>query len=275
MFSRMLVIGITILSLGIAQAVVVPWEDTIELTKANSVVLRGPVTGSSVAAVQVELLAKAKAGKDIYLVLDTPGGSVFAGNELIQFVKGLPVKVKTVTLFAASMGFHIAQSLDTRYIVENGILMSHRATTGMEGEIPGELLTRLDFLLSLLNSMDDTAAKRMTQTTKHYQSMIRDEYWVRGSTSVKHKAADKVVTVRCGNDRQGTEQETFNTIFGPATVTFSACPLIGNPLSVQFDGKVSAADKAKIQRYIDLVYTNKAYGVTDYIKNGKYRDFQR
>jgi ATP-dependent protease ClpP protease subunit len=47
----------------------------------------------------------------IYLFLNTPGGSIQTGLEIIESLKGLDRPVSTVTLFAASMGFQIAQNL--------------------------------------------------------------------------------------------------------------------------------------------------------------------
>src|SRR6056297_3136731 len=68
----------------------------IILEKGNTVVFRGEVSQSSVTKVQLELqklIRTVPKNKPIYLVLDTPGGSVFAGLNLIDFIKGLNRKV--------------------------------------------------------------------------------------------------------------------------------------------------------------------------------------
>lgn len=237
--------------------------ETIELTKENSVVLRGEVDAMSVAKVQAELFKKAEAGNDLYLVLDTPGGSVDAGNSLIDSVKGMKVKVHTVTLFAASMGFQIVQNFGDRLVTRSGVLMSHRASGGVQGHMPGEINTRMSFYMDDLERLDLAAAKRMKMPLKAYQSLIRDEYWTQGRKAVKERAADRVVDVRCGSDMTGTTDETIYTFFGPVKVTMSECPLIQGPLAVSLE---QAEDKQKAQHYVDMLFNDKRGFIREYVK---------
>lgn len=91
---------------------------TITLNSDNFVALRDAVTWSSISKLQQDLLslsAKLDDDEPIYLVLDTPGGSVMAGQRFIETVKGIPQPVHAVVLFAASMGFQITQAVDNRY----------------------------------------------------------------------------------------------------------------------------------------------------------------
>jgi len=123
-----------------------PASKTITLESKNIVVFRGPVTEKSASEVQTKILEMShRLGKNkvIYLVLNTPGGSVGAGLDLIDFLRAIPQKVHTITLFAASMGFQFAQNMDKRYITPNGTLMSHRARLGgLGGQLDGELESR-------------------------------------------------------------------------------------------------------------------------------------
>src|ERR1700676_2211529 len=91
--------------------------ETISLTSTNTLVLNTEVNGES--ASKIISLAReldAKAGffgkkKPLYLFLNTPGGSIQSGLEIIEALKGLGRKVNTISLFAASMGFQLVQNL--------------------------------------------------------------------------------------------------------------------------------------------------------------------
>lgn len=156
-----------------------PAKKTIILEKKNMLVFRGPVTAKSVAEAQAKLLKmsyKLKRSDVIYLVLDTPGGSVFSGMEFIDHLRAVPQKIQTVTLFAASMGFQIVQNMDKRYITRSGTLMSHRARGGIQGQFDGELETRYRMVKRAINYLDAIASKRMDLSLKDYRKLIKDEY---------------------------------------------------------------------------------------------------
>ena len=77
------------------------------LKKSNTVSLRMPIFPSTAQNVKEELIAKSAdlpAGEPLYLYLETPGGSITAGESLIQTALGLGREIKTVNNFSASMG---------------------------------------------------------------------------------------------------------------------------------------------------------------------------
>lgn len=207
----------------------------ITLTENNSVLLSGPVNGKSVATAQLDLgrIANKAPNGIVYLILDTPGGSVVAGNQLIDFAKSLNVRVKTVCLFCASMGYQIVQNLDERLVQDSSILMSHRmSVSGVAGQIPGEAITMVKFYQSISDEADAKAAKRVGLSIEEYRKLIYDELWMTGAQAVKMKHADKVTKFRCGGELiKGTRVEVVETLFGPVSVTYSKCPLVQGFLS--------------------------------------------
>jgi ATP-dependent protease ClpP protease subunit len=245
--------------------------DVLELEEANSVVFRETFTDESVTKAMLELKAKSaklSSSAIIYLVLDTPGGSVDAGTRLISFAKALPQKIKTVTLFAASMGFITVQGLDERLVLDTGTLMSHRAKLGgMGGELPGELITRLKFIMGTLEKLDAMSADRMSLTLKAYQELIRDEYWVSGQDAVNDKAADRTVLVKCGKSLDGTQILDVETMFGNFKVTLSKCPMIPGVLAVE-GGK-------EAMTYVKSMFGTKQTFVNQYVTTNEWMKFQR
>jgi ATP-dependent protease ClpP protease subunit len=207
----------------------------ITLTKASTLSIRGPVNDASMAKASSELLemsAKLKRDQVIYLVLDTPGGDVDAGNRFLDLALGIPQKIKTLNLFSASMGFHIAQRLDERLITPSGMMMSHRVRIGgLAGQVPGEAETRLKQIQVLTERMDRMVAARMKMSFEDYRNLIRDEYWVSGEAAVTERAADRVVVATCDETLSGDTKTMVETLFGPLEIKTPNCPLI--PASVQ------------------------------------------
>lgn len=209
------------------------------LTPNNHVTLSGPVNDTSVAEVQIalgKLAVTNPTGSIVYLVLDTPGGSVIAGNQLADFAKALPVKIKPICVFCASMGYHLFQSFDERLVQSSSILMSHRVSlSGVEGQIPGELISRVNFYAAMSQEMDKAVAKRVGLTPEAYMGLIYDELWLTGAKAVATNHADRIADIYCSSELlKGTKNETVNTFFGPVEVTMSKCPLITGILSFKF-----------------------------------------
>lgn len=242
------------------------------LEKTNTLVFNEVVTDESVAKFQVQLQEmsnKLPADKEIIVVLYTPGGSVDAGMQMIDSMQAIPQKVKTLTLFSASMGFQFVQNMGERMITPSGMLMSHRASGGMEGELGGEFDVRLNMVKRQIEYMDTIAARRMKMTLEDYRKLIADEYWVHGFEAVEDRAADKMVLARCGKEMTGTEKKEFRTMFGPLQVTFSKCPLITGPLEIEM-GRVEPDHQEEVLQFTKLLYENPREFVKSWVKTGKY-----
>ncbi len=225
---------------------------SVTLTEQNTLILNSEVGGESVSAVisKAKELDTAMTGigfkesatgkKPLYLFLNTPGGSIQAGLELIEALKGIGRPVNTVTLFAASMGFQIAQNMDTRYIIKNGVLMSHRAMGGFEGQFGGEGLSQIDNRYALWKSrteeMDAQTVSRSggKQTMASYQHQYSNEMWLTGHQSVDQGYADKVVTVKCDISLAGvTTHETLLMGLFKVQYDLDKCPINTSPMNIR------------------------------------------
>jgi len=275
--------------------------DSIVLEEANTIAFRNVVTDDSVKTVQDKLFRmsnKLPKSATIYLVLDTPGGSIDAGLQLINSIKAVPQEVKTITSFSASMGYQIVQHSGERLILPSGTLMSHRARIGESGQIPGEFNTRVNYWAHRIELLDQHDAERTGLSLADYQKLTFSEYWVDGAEAVKAKQADRVVNVTCANDLMDTEDETLETFFGPVSLTWSKCPLITTPLKIDFGGvglgensryssynsngdsvrvdNSAAIAQGKIVRtfFLEMVGDKKSF-VENYILTGKFREILR
>lgn len=213
----------------------------IVLSKDNTLILDAEIDGESVSKVLVrarELDAANKSGYPIRLFLNTPGGSIQDGLELFEGLKSINRPVDTITLFAASMGFQTVQNLGRRYILGNGVLMSHKARGGFQGEF-GDGFSQLDSRYALwmdrILAMDSMTVKRTNgkQTLKSYRAQYENELWMTGAKAVSLGYADEVVTVRCDKTLSGTHDQSFYSLGMEIRLSFSDCPIITYPVSVE------------------------------------------
>ena len=250
--SKIFLILLCICSAAIAK------NEEIVLTENNSVVFNQQVSDEYASKKTLELMKKAKRGNTLYLVLNTPGGSVSAGLSFIDAVKSLKVPVHTITIFAASMGYQMVQELGTRYITPSGTLMSHRgAVGGLSGQVPGELNSRLNHIQSILNNMSSRAAARIGMDKKAYDEAIINELWISGEDAVNSKHADKLANVQCDKALiEETYKQQLNTIFGAVNIVFSKCPLISAPIDFSFEKNVKPKDRSIVKRLIETKKKN-------------------
>lgn len=204
----------------------------IELTPENTVSIRTEIDYNSVSEAQLELMKivakRGSASYPIYLVLDSPGGSIDAGLNFIETAKTVP-NLHTVTLFAASMASAIVEALPgKRYVLETGILMFHRAAGGVQGQFEdGEVESRLTFYKELVRGMEQTNADRMKMTLANYKAAVKDELWILGKNSIKKGAADEIITLSCSQALLAQSKSTSVAVFMfSINVKFNACPMI-------------------------------------------------
>lgn len=213
--------------------------ETVTLNTVNNVVIRGPITQDSTAVTQLALakavVVRGSAEYPIYLVLDTPGGDVVAGQQLIEFAKTIK-NLKTITLFAASMGAVLIESLPgERLIAPNGILMFHRAKGGFEGQFEtGEVESELGLWKSIIRRMETIVSSRMSLSLDAYKANIVNEWWMTSDQAVNAKAADSEKSILCTPELIfKTTSLDINTMFGSFHLDFSTCPTIRAPLRLE------------------------------------------
>jgi ATP-dependent Clp protease protease subunit len=242
--------------------------DTIKLNSENTVFLKDIVEAESVTKAMSELSAKADNKEPvIYLVLDTPGGSVFDGLNLIHFLKGFNVPVKTITVFSASMGFQIAEgNPGARLILDTGTLMSHPMSGGERGQFGKGLSVekRIGQINEIIDTMDKQVVSRTNgkQTLESYQKSYNDELWTTGQNAVDTGYADEVVTISCSaellssNDIVNVREYVGGVISIEIKYETSKCPLMLSVLKYQ----VAIVNLSTGQRF---VLENKGYNLEE------------
>ena len=221
---------------------------------SDIVVLRGEVNGNSVSRVISGILSSP--GNKVTLFLDTPGGSVFDGMQLVDVIKATNKKITCVASMAASMGFVILQSCDERVIMDNGVIMQHLISGGTRGNLPN-MVKFVDFLVGVSEKSEKEQAARIGISVEQFKKNVANDWWLLGKDAVKAGAADRVAPVTCTPDAVAKKvPEKIQTMFGSIDVTWSGCPLLGFPLEVK--GELSADQYNKVFNFREeLMQTRK------------------
>lgn len=231
-------------------------KDVVVLTSSNTIVINSEINGDSVAKAisDAKKLDNAHSGvkervsgkQTFYLFLNTPGGSVQSGLELMEALGGLNHKVDTITLFAASMGFQIVQGLGDRLILRSGIMMSHHAAGQVSGEFGGSVKTQMEnrqqLWLDRTREMDEQTVSRTKgkQTYESYTKEYDHEMWLTGTKSVKEGYSDKIVSVRCDASLDGVTTNHINFLGVDIAYDLDNCPLNTSPTNIRVGNSIAA-----------------------------------
>lgn len=100
----------------------------------TTLVIDQPITGRTMAPVSDRMnryISSGRAPKEIKLIIDSPGGSVYTGFRFIVQMKALQARGTNIKCYvpglAASMAFHILVHCNERIVLEESALLWHRA----------------------------------------------------------------------------------------------------------------------------------------------------
>lgn len=170
---------------------------TIDLTKMGSakfILIYGPIgeNGNQIASV---IRSASLKGEPIYLLIDSPGGSVVSGAAIVSAIQASPVPVYTVCLqVCASMAAMIHQYGTVRYMVDRSVLMFHNASGGFQGSFP-QVESLFKTFDRYVNKMFLNAAKRSQQTFVEFKQKIQDDLWIDAEDSISEKYSDETISV--------------------------------------------------------------------------------
>lgn len=143
---------------------------------------------------------KDKGYKEAYLLLDSPGGSVFDGARLVAWMKDSPMKVHTVCDgMCASMAAHLFEAGKNRYMTSKSTLMFHPASGGVNGTLE-QMASRLNFITTFVDRMDASAAERAGIDYNEFKRRTLVEYWVETEDAVGNGLADGVAFISYPRD---------------------------------------------------------------------------
>lgn len=168
------------------------------LTKLNidfsrAVYIVGEVDESILQQISQIQQLSAMSSEPIYLMLESPGGSVFDGYKMLSAMESSRAPVYTVaTGLCASMCAIIHQYGSKRFAFDRATLMFHDAAGGLQGEVK-KMATRLNYISRSLEKVDRKIASKMGISYDKYMALHAYELWVDAEDALKLHLIDDVV----------------------------------------------------------------------------------
>ncbi len=170
------------------------------LLKERVIFLVGPVNDSTANLVvaQMLFLESENPDKDIYLYINSPGGSVSAGLAIYDTMQFVKPDVSTLCIGqAASMGAFLltAGAKGKRYCLPNSRVMIHQPLGGFQGQA-SDIEIHAKEILYLKARLNGMLAKHTGQSLEVIDRDTDRDNFMSAEDSVKYGLVDKVLTSR-------------------------------------------------------------------------------
>ena len=149
---------------------------------------------------QLLFLESENAKKDIYLYINSPGGSASATLAMIDTMNHIKPEVATVCVgMAASGGAWLlsAGSKGKRFALPNAEIMIHQPLGGAQGQA-SDIEIRAKNILKLRERLNKIMAKNTGKTSAQIEKDVDRDYFLTAEEAVKYGIIDKVFVSKKG-----------------------------------------------------------------------------
>ena len=167
------------------------------LLKERIIWLGGEVRDDNANAIcaQLLLLAAEDPDRDIYLYINSPGGSVTAGMAIYDTMQYIKPDVVTVGMgLAASMGQFLltAGAPGKRYITPHTRVLLHQPLGGAGGSAT-EIRINADLILGMKKELAAITASRTGKTVKQVEADGDRDHWFTAQEALEYGFVDRVI----------------------------------------------------------------------------------
>ncbi|MBU9944713.1 MAG: ATP-dependent Clp protease proteolytic subunit [Dermatophilaceae bacterium] len=145
---------------------------------------------------QMLLLAAEDPKKDIWLYINSPGGSVTAGMAIFDVMQWIPNDVATVAMgMAASMGQFLlsAGAPGKRYATPHARVMMHQPSGGIGGTA-SDIKIQAEQLLHIKKQMAELIAQHTGQSVEQIEMDSDRDRWFTAEQAKEYGFVDQVIT---------------------------------------------------------------------------------
>jgi len=151
---------------------------------------------ANVICAQMLLLAAEDPGKDIFLYINSPGGSVTAGMAIYDTMQFISCDVATLTLgLAASMGQFLltAGAKGKRYALPHARIMMHQPLGGIGGSAT-DIRIQAEQLLLIKRQLAQLTAEQTGQSVEQIEADADRDRWFTAEEAREYGLIDRVMS---------------------------------------------------------------------------------
>ena len=170
-----------------------------QLLKDRIIMLTGPVEDNMANSVIAQLLFLDAQDntKDIYLYVNTPGGSVSAGLAIVDTMNFIKSDVQTIVMgVAASMGTIIASSgaKGKRFMLPNAEYLIHQPMGGAgSGTQQTDMAIVAEHLLRTRNTLEKILAENSGKSVEQIHKDAERDYWMSAQETLEYGFIDEIM----------------------------------------------------------------------------------
>jgi len=172
----------------------IPLIQSVKLDPERTVVLRGAIDSVSGPSIVAQLTSLDAINDDnIFLIINSPGGSVYDGRSIITTIRSIksPV-ICVIDSEAYSMAAVIAAHCNKLYIHKSASIMYHEASFSFSGT-ESIVKSRVDFLLKYLEDFHRETSETLNLSLNEFKTKMIKEWWMNTNQSVMAGVADVVI----------------------------------------------------------------------------------
>ncbi|GER84962.1 MAG: ATP-dependent Clp endopeptidase proteolytic subunit ClpP [Thermogemmatispora sp.] len=174
------------------------WDIYSRLLKERIIFVGTPINDqvANVTVAQLLYLQSEDATKDIYLYINSPGGSIYAGLAIYDTMQWVKPDVSTVCVgMAMSMGAVLlaAGAKGKRFCLPNSTVLIHQPLGGAEGQAADIEITARE-ILRLRRIIYEILSRHTGQTVERIMQDSDRNYYLSAQQAVEYGLADDVLS---------------------------------------------------------------------------------
>jgi len=151
---------------------------------------------ANVICAQMLMLAAEDPKKDIWLYINSPGGSITAGMAIYDTMQLIEPDVATIAVgMAASMGQFLLSSgtPGKRYITSHARVLMHQPSGGVGGTAT-DVRINAELIMDMKKTLSELTAKQTGHTVEEIYRDNEYDHWFTAQQALEYGFVDKIVT---------------------------------------------------------------------------------